>query len=430
MKAAAGGAGTEPDFDDLVMGVVPSHETTRHRLSRYRNIYFCDLRNADLSELELAEKSFYGCILSAADFSGSRLDGCEMLNCFVAERDGLPRIAGASCSGVILNNCNFKIDEGRIRIHDGHWKAETREAVAAALDGNVEALRQALASDLSVKRLGAEGADLTAMLALLATFLLHPDGEYRLSALFGLSEILGERPEWFGEYADAYVAFMMYRSGDESDGVYYDAVRLVERLQPTAAAVAHVFRRIASEEPAERREGIRGVSLLLGSYDYESSLPFDALLALLADPDSSVVEWALQVLRDLLQLRDGYRDEPGLTPALVPLLQHPVLDVRLATLSTLRSLRRWPERRRIYECLDDEDAQVRREAFMTLFWILPSEEVRQFLERHKPPDRQCYEAIIDFQRSLRGRPHAEVLIEDDELEALLESGDGRRRLPD
>ncbi len=273
----------------------------------------------------------------------------------------------------------------------------------------------------------------SAMLALCATGLRHPDWERRLSALSLVSRALFLDPEAFGAMHDAYLAVLLYRTGDSADTVYFPALDLVKTFEPDELLLRHVLSRIESIEPAERLEALRGGQRLLTQYDCGSLFPLEGLEKLLKDPHQppAVLRKALQFVNDAHEPLSFAVGEDvlheRLTPTLPHLLKHGDVQVRKEALRAVIALRDRNSGAQVRDLLHDVSPDIRGRAFMVLYDTLPEDEVLQFLKDF-PPDPVRHAQIVSHQVFLRGKGWSNSLISDEELRPLLTSEDPKARL--
>lgn len=412
-----------------IMGLKRTSATRREQVEQAEQIYFCDLTGADLSGLQLSARSFFGCNLSECDLRGSFLENCNLEHCFVDE-GRVPKLdSNTSTRSVVLERCNFLFDDAapRVMLAWNNWAADVVEAIRSALQGEPERLFEAIRRRLS----SGDSTDLSAMFALCAIFLGSARWERRQASLALLSDALMRASESIAPMRNAYLTLLLYRIGDQSDMVYYEALDLLDRFSPDDSVLAQVLGRMESPEPSDRKEALIGARRILGQRDCELIFPLDALERLLADPKQSA-DTAREALRTLCDLLNSLASDKGefpgrFAPILMQLLSHDDERIRKETLRVVSHFHDWEGRKEVRHLLQDENEDLRNRAFMTLYRIMPAHEFLALL-KDQPPNASCHAEVAAHQAYLRENGWTNSLISDDALRDLLASDDPSARI--
>ncbi len=100
------------------LGIAHFDESYITTLAPSSKVLFSDLSKADLSNKNLQDCEFFGCILDACDFLGADLTGCVFHFCYVTSEDEIPFFNQDYISLVDFSGCNFVIGENPIIVED------------------------------------------------------------------------------------------------------------------------------------------------------------------------------------------------------------------------------------------------------------------------------------------------------------------------
>jgi HEAT repeat protein len=377
---------------DPVMGLTRRRTHSIELITRHRHVYFSDLRGVTVGAATLTGRLFYGCMIGPETFAEATLAE----TCFVC------------CSGA-----------GQVPAD-----ASVAQAIEDGLRGEWDR-----AWTLLEKPAGLAPEVVEHLIAIAALGLIDPRWEVRQRVMTCIAHLLRENPRLLpADAREVHQAFLLYRTADDSDMVYYDALALVDKLQIPPGVLEHLMGRAHSPDPLERIDAlVARRRMVLGVESTEP--PFPPLAALLNDRDPDVQLALLKLLHRVAYYWDTEELLPGIDLAekLDPLLRSGDDRVRREAILYAETGGGPANRDALIAALRDPDPMLRDAAFKALYIVFPQDQLRDFLLHHEATPAQ--RAML-LERAAYWRAQGSTfnyVADTAELRAMLASDDPRQR---
>jgi hypothetical protein len=374
-----------------IMGLTGERPLVRDLLAHHRHVYFSDLREVRASGLSLTGRLFYGCVVGPETFTGAVLDGARFV-CCVGHGEPWPD------------------DDVRKAIYEG--LADGWQRAWALLETPTGLTAEAIERLVAVSAIG----------------MLDAHWGVRLDSMTYIARFLQRHPAQLApDTRQVMEAFLLYRTADKSDMVFYDAARLVDDLKVSQGALEHLVGRARSLDPQER---IAALEARYRIHYTDKLTPYPPLAELLEDDDPEVQLELLDFLSQCVHYSWDVEDLlPGvdLPAKLNRFLRSSDEHIRRRAISYTRDHGNSSNREALISILRGPNEAVRDAAFDALCCTLDNEELQAFLLEHEATPAQRAK-ILEYERRRRERlPNSGYLIEAEDLLAMLTSNDPRRR---
>lgn len=341
-------------------------------------ILFSNLAGFDLSGLDLSKCYFLACILDNTDFRGSNLLGARFDRCFVSKDERLPIILGATLENVCFEEGNlFWREEGIVRTKTG-YDEEIRKAATGSKEEAIEMLRfyNALPIDKDKE---------TPLLFALAHLLNHKSENVRNSAFHCFCDL--HYLFFESDTVEHYFREHLLRSaGEESDLIYQDAGDLIEKYGYSDKIIRGVVNQIHSKMLKERLNGLRAINQMKNKGDwYDRLVEFREVVGLLESENKEIILETLKFALRHSSWREREQNIQFISQQLRSLLDCESKEILTFALSIIAGAKIWEDKSKIYPLLESDFQEVRIQAWDTLFSVLPSGELMDFLLQNPVP---------------------------------------------